>query len=178
MRTNGAPSVLSAGRRSNFVTSLVRLRQYADGRVVIDGHGLNPAKLAEVAALLADRAVAALPLGDPQAPPLLDDQVGGPAPPTAPAVELPPADPGEFLAARTERVFAGWISARAMRSSYLAWAAERQLSAIGRTPFCQALTGAGLRYVRRRPNGAKQERGFAGARLRTDRVAQLLLIAP
>jgi hypothetical protein len=62
MSTNAAPPVLSACRRKNSgpVTSQVRLRRYTNGRVVIDGFGMNPAELAEMAAR-----IETAPIADP-----------------------------------------------------------------------------------------------------------------
>ncbi|MGD0014525.1 MAG: hypothetical protein ABSD56_08890 [Bryobacteraceae bacterium] len=119
----------------------------------------DPAELAEVAALLSDRAIAA-------GVPLPEDQTRQTAPPIAPAPEAQPADVGEFLEARTERIYQGWATSRAMRAAYLTWASERQLPALGRSAFCQALKAAGLRTSRsRRDVNGKQARTWEGARL-------------
>jgi hypothetical protein len=119
-----------------------------------------------------------------QPAPPLEDQVGKTAPLIAARIESekesaetgPTADPGDFLTARVQRVLHGWVPAPTMWTAYLGWARERQLPALGRTAFGQALKIAGLRTSRsRRGANGKQMRTWEGCRLLADRAAQLVM---
>jgi hypothetical protein len=147
------PSALLAvrQRRETQVTSRVVYRE--DGFVDISIRGLSAARIAEVLALLSDRAIAALH----------PSEVSQQAPAIA-AVEIQFADPGEFIAAKTELTPQGWTPERALMSCYRAWAVELQQAALERFEFAEALKGFGLRFWPR-PGGPVKPCGWLGVRL-------------
>jgi hypothetical protein len=177
--TNDAPLPSSPRRRLRLgFVSQIRLRLDAAGRVYIDGCAVDQAHLSDLAgligaastgALLPVTAAAAIAEGSGRLALAVTDSEGQAAAGACACKRAPqPADPAQFLTARTERAFNAWTSVRALWTSYLGWAGEQQFTPLARPAFCDAMKAAGLRYGRRRPaTGERMERGWSGARLST-----------
>jgi hypothetical protein len=156
-------------RLSTGVTSRAVLEAYTDGRIHVEGLAADQGRLEELRRLIgvagasgaaeAVRNVTAAPSGAQEPETLLRD-----------------ADPAKFAAARVERSPMAWTSARDMWASYVAWTEERSESPVDPSSFCRILRASGLRAGRRRPDGKKQQRGWAGGRLLPMESPQLHLV--
>jgi hypothetical protein len=150
--------------------SQVTLTAFLDGQIAIEGLATNEAQLPQVARFIfagdyKDAALSAPAGATEGAPNVTAALVTEPGPET-PALVY--ADAAEFLAGHVDRLAMGWIASRALRESYLQWATQRDLRPVDLFMWCGAARAFGLRAERRRPNGGKQERGWAGGRLLTD----------